>query len=134
MFFALACGGGITTGPSDAAEAFEWARVTPPPDATDLRFRGETGLDRHVQIQWGLPDLTAARAFTTAFECHLSPVQERRDNPFRRARPDDLEGWVVDAPEGSLACRTEAAEFHRSVRVDPLEDGTVRVQLWANTL
>ena len=126
----------IATGPSSPEEAFATARLTQPADAQDVRFAGDHGIDSIVLIQLVLPSPAAAETFTQSFGCALAPVVKRRDNPFIRVDKGDPDWWVHAAPEGARFCSTEPVKgqpVFRHVRVDPLPDGKVRVQLSATT-
>ena len=128
---------GIESGPKSPEEAFEWAEMSPPAQLSELRYAGEKGIDALVLLQFVLPDVATASSYVASYGCTPAPIQRTRDNPFYSKVPGDPDWLVHDPPPAALACRTQPGDgvrVQRGVRIDPLADGRVRVQITANTL
>ena len=128
---------GIESGPKSPEEAFEWAELSAPAQLSELRYTGEKGIDALVLLQFVLPDAATATRYVAGFGCTPTPIQRSRDNPFDYKDPGHPEWLVHEPPPEALACRTQpgaGVRVQRGVRLDPLPDGRVRVQITANTL
>lgn len=112
-------------------EVLATAGVALPDAATEVHSAGDPGgMDALVYLQFRVSDLGTATTFARDAGCEAKPIVRLLDNPFRRADPDAPSWWQTGKHPDALACRTEGS-IARSIRLDPLEDGTVRVQLAA---
>lgn len=109
-------------------EVLSAAALTLPDTATEVRAAGDPS-DGMVFLQFQVPDLEAASTFAKTAGCEASPIERLLDDPFRRSRPGAPEWWQSGPHEGALSCRTEGSA--RSIRLDPLDNGSVRVQVAA---
>lgn len=131
----LGCVAG-SLGPQTPSDAFEWAELEPPAQYDALQFEGSSGIDSQVILQFVMPDATRASDYLSDAGCVLAPVGPENGDPFSSvgSGPDWL---VLEGPEGTQSCCHEpspGSAFYRGIRVDPLPDGRVRVQIRAFTI
>jgi hypothetical protein len=137
LLWALGCTGlDLVTFPVDEPSAFRDARVPRPPDAQQVHYAGEAGLDHAIVLQFVLPDPASVDAFAASLACTPRPMQPGDNAAFVDRRFDDAAAWwVPDAPADALFCGTfQQPGYVRDVRFDPLGDGTTRVQVSMFTL
>jgi hypothetical protein len=114
-----------------ADEVLAMAGVKLPPTATEVHTHGDPGgMDAISYLQFVVPDLATAKALAETAGCAPAPIERLLDDPFVRSDPGRPAWWRSEKHPGALACQTDG-KIVRSVRLNPLEDGRVRVQIAA---